>query len=205
MRALLCLSFLLGTRASHATEPEPSSTGAIEPFELPDVPVDQLTETPPQPSFDVGIVSAVCARGADKFWERTQFCLGGLVDVIALRKKETDPGAGGYLQLSSAGFRDLRVGLGGTGIVSLIDWFSLTARGGGLLVVSSDGVQPGLEGYLEFGQRSLSLSSHYALSHSFIMGMQYALAAGDLPASHAMWLGLRIDAIWLTAPVALFR
>lgn len=182
------------------TESPPS-----ENLKLPNVPTGELSAKSPQPSWDTGLLLGVCGVGSERAWEVTKFCIAGLFDVMFLRDQEDETGFGGYLALGSAGFRDVRVSGGVTSVVSLIDWFSLSLRAGGLGVLSSQGVQPGMEGYLGLGHRSVSLRSHYALSHSFFAGMQYALPSSGLPASHAIWVGLQFDGVWLTAPIGLFR
>lgn len=172
---------------------------------LPLVPTSEMSAKSPEPSWDTGLLLGVCGVGEERAWEVTKFCLGGLFDVMFLRKQENETGIGAYAALSTAGFRDVRASGGITSIFSLIDWFSLTARVGGLGVFTPEGVQPGFEGYLGIGQRSVSLRSHYALSHSFFAGLQYALPSAELPASHAIWLGFQLDGVWFTAPLGLFR
>lgn len=192
--------------SSNAEESDGESGSHLsENLNLPEVPDGQISARSPQPSWDTGLLLGVCGVGNERAWETTKFCLGGLFDVMFLREQEDETGLGGYLALGSAGFRDVRVSGGFTSVVSLVDWFSLSLRAGGLGVLSSQGAQPGMEGYLGLGHRSVSLSSHYALSHSFFAGMQYALKGGGLPASHAIWVGLHVDGVWFTAPIGLFR
>jgi hypothetical protein len=159
----------------------------------------------PQPSWDTGLLLGMCGVGNEQVWQVTKFCLGGVVDLMFLRERENETGIGGYFGVSSAGFRDVRFSGGITSVLSLVDWFSLSLRGGGLSVLQSEGVQAGWEGYVGFGHRSISLSSHYALSHSLFGGVQYALPSDALPASHTIWIGLQVDGVWFTAPRALFR
>jgi hypothetical protein len=212
------LGALLGTQVASAEDKpvveaapngeEREEKSAFHPSEnlnLPDVPGGQLAAHSPQPSWDTGLLLGVCGVGNERAWQVTKFCIGGLIDMMFLREQEDETGLGGYLALGSAGFRDVRVSGGVTSVVSLIDWFSLSLRGGGLGVLTSQGVQPGVEGYIGLGHRSVSLSSRYALSHSFFAGMQYALKSSGLPASHAIWVGLQIDGVWLTAPRGLLR
>lgn len=194
----------VGTITSPA-QAEGAAESNDETFDLPPVPVDEMTKTAPQPSWDTGLLLSACGQGDDRVWETTKFCVGALGDVVFLRKKEDEMGLGGYAQVATAGFRDVRGSLGLAGVFSLVDWFALTARGGGLLAVGERGAQPGLEGYLEFGHRSVSLKSRYALSHSLMSGIQYTLQTHDLPTASTIWVGIRLDAVWLTAPVALFR
>lgn len=190
---------LFSTTSATAQEALPENLG------LSPVPATEMSEAGKTPSWDTGLLLGVCGVGNERPWQVTKFCLGGLVDLLFLRDTEDKAGLGGYAQVSSAGFVDIRTSGGITSAISLIDWFSLSLRGGGMAVMSPRGAQPGIEGYLGLGHRSISLRSHYALSHSFFGGMQYALPSGSLPASHAIWAGLRIDGVWLTAPIGLFR
>src|SRR5690606_6557840 len=143
----------------------------------------------------------ICGTGEDATWQRTRFCLGGVADVMWGRRAETEPGAGGYFQISTAGFRDVRPSLGVTGIVSLLDWFTLSARAGGLARLGGSGARPGAEGYLELGHRSVSHRSRYALSNALFGGVQWVAATSSRDyAERTIWIGLRLDGVWLTAP-----
>ncbi len=195
----------LGTFVSTTRAEDEVNSGNPESSYLPPVPTEEMTSKAPQPSWDTGLLLSACGVGKERPFERTKFCLGALGDVVFFRENEDEFGFGGYAQLGTAGFRDVRGGVGLSAVFSLVDWFTLTTRGGGLVVASEGGTQPGLEGYVELGQRSVSLKSHYALSHSLFGGLQYALETTGLPASSTIWIGLRLDAVWLTAPVALFR
>jgi hypothetical protein len=127
--------------------------------------------------------------------------MGGVVDVLWGRAAETEAGGGGYLGVSTAGFRDLRPALGLSGIVSVIEWFTLGGRAGGLIRIDDQGVAPGFEGFLELGHRSVSLRSGYSLSHALFGGLQWvAPLYATESAQTTLWIGLRIDAVWLTAP-----
>lgn len=199
---LVAASALAEEKAEEKASEVPKSD---PPAELPQVPVGELSVKSPQPSWDTGLLLGVCGVGEKSAWDVTKFCLGGLVDVMFLREEEDEAGVGGYLEVGTAGFRDVRVSGGVTSVFSLIDWFSLSVRAGGLGVLSPLGAQPGVEGYLGLGHRSVSLRSAYGLSHSLFAGMQYALPNGELPGSHAIWFGLQVDGVWFTAPLGLFR
>lgn len=176
---------------------------AAEP--LPPVPVDELQGNAPSPSWDTGMLFAACGVKAERFWEKTRFCGGGLVDVIWGRADETEAGGGAYFQVATSGFSDVRPSLGLSGIVSLVEWFTISGRTGGLVRVGQGGPRPGVEGYLEFGHRSVSYESAYSLSHALLTGIQWVSKGTQDPrAETTLWVGLRIDGIWLTAPKMLF-
>lgn len=212
LACLGCFSFAESARADQiplaekdssedrASETEGAPTG--EP--LPPVPVSELRRDPKTPSFDTALLLAACGVGEERLWEGTRFCLGGLVDVVFARKEETDPGVGAYLSVGSAGFRDVRASLGAAGIISLVEWFTLGARAGGLLRMDERGAAPGAQGFLELGHRSVSYKSHYALSHTLFFGADWVAPLQDSRQETTIWIGLRVDAVWLTAPRFLF-
>jgi len=200
-RSLVCLS--LG--GFTALSPLPAKGDDYPTDTLPPVRIDELRAHALQPSWDTGVITGVCGAGSTRAWEATKFCLGGMVDALFWRKSETSPGLGGYGQLSTVGFRDGRLSMGLASIIPLHSWFTLGARGGGLMRFNASGAAPGLEAYLEFGQRSFSFNQRYSLSHSLLVGLQWSAATSSLEPSTAIWLALRFDGYWLSAPALLFR
>lgn len=177
-----------------------SAVFATDDSSLPPVPVDELSGPGPRPSFDVGIVSAVCGVSGTRVWERTQFCLGGMADLLFLRTRDRSPALGGYLEVATAGFNDSRFGFGPSALLPVGKWLTLTGRVGPLLKAGGGGAQAGAEGYLELGQRSFSQHTGYSLSHALLGGLNYTAAGSGLPSGTVIWLGLRVDAYWLTLP-----
>lgn len=172
---------------------------------LPPVPVEELSGNEARPSFDVGLLAAVCGVSGDKFWQRTQFCLGGVADLLFLRTRDRSPAVGGYVQAGTAGFNDSRFSLGVSALLPVGQWMTLTARLGPMLKAGGGGAQVGGEGYLELGQRSYSEHTGYSLSHALLAGLQVHAAGSGLPSGTALWLGVRVDAYWLTLPRMLWN
>lgn len=158
----------------------------------------------PQPSWDTGLLLGVCGVGQARVWQQTRFCLGGVADVIFARTDEEQLGWGAYAQLSSAGFRDARLGAGASLVVPTGSWLVTTLRAGPLLRFEG-GAAPGAQGYLELGQRSVNLRSRYSLSHSLFLGFDWTAANQHVEQNTSLWIGLRVDAYWLTAPAMLFQ
>ncbi len=113
-----------------------STAGAEVPTEgaaLPPVPVTELSAHGPEPSWDTGLVAAVCGVGNPGLWQKTKFCLGAMADALWGRQQETDYALGGYALVSSAGFRDVRFSMGGAYVQPWGDWLMTELRVGPLM------------------------------------------------------------------------
>lgn len=173
-------------------------------LQLPPVPRQELRIRAPSPQWNLGLVAGACGVG-QRLWEGTDFCGGLVADVLFLRRRPSDGGLGGYVQLASSGFADFRGSAGMTGMIPLGRIFTLSARVGGLAVTFAEGAAPGIEGYLEFGLRSLNFSAGYSLTHTLVIGLQHTPGEGSRAGTN-IWLAARIDAFWLVAPFGmLFR
>lgn len=182
-----------------ATAKEPSQV-----LPLPPVPTLELSPRAPQPSWDTGLLAAVCGVGEPQVWQTTKFCMGAVADVLWGRRQETDRAFGGYAQVTTAGFRDVRFSLGGAYLQPLGDWLTAELRVGPLMRI--EGMPAwGAQGSLELGQRSFSYKSRYSLSHALLLGFDFSAKNQHLPANTALWIGIRVDAYWLTAPAMLLQ
>jgi hypothetical protein len=188
---------LFFTQIANAEEPK-------KPAGLPPVPVSELTGRAPQPSWDTGIIAAVCGVGEPGIWQTTKFCLGGMADVLWGREEESESAWGGYAQVSTAGFRDAVFSLGGAFQKPLGEWLSAEFRAGPLMRLESHPAW-GAQGIFEIGQRSFSYKSRYSLSHALLLGVDFTAKNSQLPANTTLWVGIRVDAYWLTAPAMLLQ
>src|SRR5690606_15513184 len=152
---LLASLAMLFSSTARAAEPRESTS-------LPPVPVAELTAQAPQPSWDTGLVAAVCGVGESQIWQDTKFCMGALVDGFWGRKQATDRAFGGYAQVGTAGFRDVRLSVGGAFLQPLGDWFTAELRVGPLMRIEEYPAF-GAQGSVELGQRSFSYKSSYSL------------------------------------------
>ncbi len=179
---------------------EESTSGAA----LPPVPVTELSARGPEPSWDTGLIAAVCGVGEPGFWQETKFCLGAMADVLWGRQQEADHALGGYAQVGSAGFRDVRFSMGAAYVQPWGDWLVTELRVGPLMRIEGHPAW-GAQGSLEIGQRSFSYKSRYSLSHALLLGFDFTARNEHLPINTVFWIGIRLDAYWLTAPAMLFQ
>lgn len=180
--------------------------GAPAETSLPPPAVDEMRVKARQPSWDTGVLTAVCGVGAGPAWQRTRFCLGGMVDALYFRKSEHSPAFGAYGQVATSGFRDFRLSMGASGLTPLVSWVNLSLRAGPLLVASQEGAALGFETFVELGQRSFSYTGRYSLSHAIFGGVQWnAPGAFEQPSGTTLWIGARFDGYWLSVPGLLFQ
>jgi hypothetical protein len=137
-------------------------------------------------------------------WQTTRFCLGAISDVFWGRAKDDDFAAGFFGTITTSGFTDLRVAAGASAVFPLIDWLSGTVRVGPLFYFDS-GPAAGVHSALELGQRAISHSSRYSLSHAVVISFDASFRTPHQEAQSALMLGFRIDGLWLAAPLTLFR
>lgn len=203
VRGALLLAF---SNCAWALDSAASSDGSSSAKPLPPVSIDEMRVRVRQPSWDTGVLMAACGVGADPAWRRTRFCLGGVIDALYFRKSDHSPAFGGYGQMGTSGFRDFRLSMGVSGLVPLVSWVNLSLRAGPMLVASREGAALGLETFVEVGQRSFSPTGRYSLSHALFTGVQWnAPGAFSQPSGTTIWLGVRFDGYWLSAPALLFQ
>ncbi len=173
--------------------------------ELPPVPLQQLRPQAKMPSWDAGVLLAPCGVGSTAIWQETQFCLGALVDVFWGRESSNEFAYGLYGQVGSAGFNDVRASSGAALLFPFFDFMIIEGRLGGLARVNQESVAPGGELFLEWGTRNFSYSQPYSLSHTLLAGLQWTAPSSSSSASTALWLGVRFDGYWLSAPAMLLQ
>lgn len=202
MKARVSSSFVLA--ALLTVQAAEADTVAQTEASLPAFDKSKFESRAPQPSWDTGLLMGVCGVGEVRLWQQTRFCLGGVADLLFRRTTEDRVGWGAYGQVSSAGFRDARLALGPSLVVPAGSWLVTTLRAGPLLRFEG-GAAPGAQAYLELGQRSVNFKSHYSLSHSLFLGFDWSAATENVAENTSLWIGLRVDAYWLTAPAMLFQ
>jgi len=146
----------------------------------------------------VAVRSALCGTGdADGAWQKTRWCNGVTGDLLLLRERSRDFGVGPYLELSTAGFWDVRWGGGGTLLIPATESFPLLVS----LGVNEHALRaPALELSLFFGVRSYNFDGVY----NYALGL-YASGSRDLGADHASLVsaGIELDGFFFAAPVLL--
>ncbi len=137
----------------------------------------------------------MCGIGNDgAVWQRTRLCNGITGDMLFLRHRNRDFGFGPYLEVTTAGFWDLRWGGGATLLVPLTENFPLTVSLG---VVEHELRAPALSVSTFFGARSYNFEGTYNWS----LGV-FASAARDLgePRTTLISAGFEIDGFFVVAP-----
>lgn len=146
-------------------------------------------------------VTGVCGSGTrDAYWQDTCWFNGVRGDVMFGRTRSSDFGIGPYLDASTAGFEDVRLGGGLTGLVPWHAYFPLVLSAGGYARRDDDQWEPGLAAWAFLGSRSYNYHSNYIMAGGLIAGLHYGL--GD---SHetAIVIGAQIDGLLLVLPFVL--
>lgn len=111
-------------------------------------------------------------------------------DVLLLRQRNADVGLGPYVDVATAGFRDVRFGGGASLLLPVHPYVPIIVSGGGYAVHSSVGWRPGVAGWLYVGSRSYNYHSAYGMSGGLMLGYQQNL--GD-PREHLVVIAAQID------------
>lgn len=112
---------------------------------------------------------------------------------------EDESGWGWAVEAGSAGFSDFRAGLSAAGFVPVSHWFGLGFRAGPLLRIEE---LPSFGGrvVVELGHRNFYTETHYSLMHALFVAVDVTAPTQRELVAHSLWLGLRLDGFWLTAP-----
>lgn len=150
------------------------------------------------PQGHVALRTAFCGSGEDgALWQESHFCLGVLGDLLLFRERNRDFGFGPYLELSTAGFFDVRWGGGASLLVPAFEdlpfVLQLGAYGHELDAVA-------LGGSVFWGARSYNFTSAYNLSLGVFLS-----AYRDLDARGATLLvaGFELDGFLIALPFLL--
>jgi hypothetical protein len=150
------------------------------------------------PQWNAGLVTGVCGTGTrDALWQDTCWFNGARGDVMLGRSRGSDFGIGPYLDVTTAGFSDLRLGGGVTGVIPWSTWFPLVLSAGGYARSADEGWEPGLAAWAFLGSRSYNYHSSYVMAGGLIAGLHYGL--GDSRET-AIVIGAQIDGLLLVLP-----
>jgi hypothetical protein len=139
---------------------------------------------------------ALCGVGESRsVWQRTRLCNGITGDLLFFRRRNRDFGFGPYLELTTAGFWDVRWGGGATLLVPVTENFPLVLSLG---VVEHELRAPAWSAAAFFGARSYNFDGAY----NWALGV-FASAARDLaePRATLVSAGFEIDGFFLAAPL----
>jgi hypothetical protein len=140
----------------------------------------------------------VCGLGSDGVpWKTTRPCLALAADLLLGRERNGDFAVGPFVEVSTAGFWDVRLGGGASVLFPVHDDFPLVASAG---LFAHELRSAALGGTLFWGARSYNFHGKYGLA----LGV-YAGATVDLDARREtlVVLGADVDAFFLAAPFLL--
>jgi hypothetical protein len=153
------------------------------------------------PQWNASLVTGVCGEGTrDAYWQDTCWWNGVRGDVMLGRTRNSDFGIGPYLDASTAGFEDARLGGGVTAHVPWNDYFPLVLSAGGYARRDDEMWEPGIAGWAFLGSRSYNFHSSYVMAGGLIAGLSYGL--GDSRET-AIVIGAQIDGLILALPFLL--
>jgi hypothetical protein len=151
-----------------------------------------------EPQGRGGLRAGVCGTGVEHaVWQRITFCPGLTFDLILGRERNRDVGIGPFVEVSTAGFWDVRMGGGVTALVPMHPDFPLAVSAG---AYAHELEAVALGGTLFFGARSFNFHGSYNLA----LGL-FASGAVDLGAEHAtlVTVGADVDLFFVAAPFVL--
>ena len=150
------------------------------------------------PQWNTGLVASGCLLGdRDALFERVAFCGQARGDVLFLRNRVGDFGVGPYLAVGTAAFDDLRISLGASALLPVVDDFPLVLSLGAL---GRDRGDFGLTSSVFWGLRSYNFHSRYNLAFGFFLAGERTF--GSEPQS-ALSLGFQVDGFVLALPFLL--
>jgi hypothetical protein len=150
------------------------------------------------PQYSAGLVTGVCGTGSDgSLWQDTCWFNGARAELVLGRSRSSDFGAGPFLDATSAGFEDVRLGGGLIGVAPFSDSLPIALSLGGYARRDDDRWFPGLAGWLFIGSRSYNFHSNYAIAAGLLVGYQRDLHERG---SDAIVIALQLDALLLAIP-----
>ncbi len=151
-----------------------------------------------KPQYSAGLVSGVCGRGADgSLWQDTCWFNGLRGELVLGRQRSSDFGAGPFLDVTTAGFDDVRLGGGLIGVAPFSDSLPLALSLGGYARRDHEQWFPGVAAWLFLGSRSFNFHSKYGIAAGLLVGYQRDI---DDQANDAIIIALQLDALLLAIP-----
>jgi len=190
--------------ASSALGAEPGAGASGTPGALSEISADEFRPQFRTPAWDLSILGGACLGADGSGSTDLALCLGASGELLFDRKVEEDNAWGAYAQMSSSLVQDARLSLGATYLVPLSEWWMVQAKLAPLLRLT-DHAAPGAQLGLEFGQRSVQYDSAYTMAHTLFVQFDWAAPVSEHSSYCTLFIGLRIDAYWLTAPAMLLQ
>ena len=153
------------------------------------------------PEWNVSALTGVCGTGnRSELWQDTCWFNGVRGDLLFGRERDAGAAIGPFIDVTTAGFDDIRLGAGPAALLSVSGFLPLVVSAGGYARHSELGWEPGLTGSLFVGSRSYNFHSSYGLAVGLLTGLQYGL--GDSQET-AIVIALQIDGQLIALPFVL--
>jgi hypothetical protein len=151
------------------------------------------------PQASAGVTLGAAFPGVVGPSERATVHLGGRADVLFLRSRERDMALGPYLDVATAGFRNVDAGGGAEWLLPVTEDVPVVLSTGGF-VRSGAGRNwaPGLAGSLFCGSRSYNFHSWYGLAVGVFVQTRWL---PESPATLDVVGGVQLDVALLVMPV----
>jgi hypothetical protein len=150
-------------------------------------------------------VAATIGGGISDFRHRERvsqlFHLGVRADLLLLRDRDSDMAVGPYVDFATGGFSTAEMGGGVEWLIPLTEHLPMILSTGGIARTNgADGLEPGIEGTVFVGSRSLNFHSIYGFGAGVFLQARIGVA-GSLR-SDAI-LGIHVDLALLSLPFVL--
>lgn len=153
-----------------------------------------------EPQWNASALTGVCGRGSDgAYWQDTCWYNGVRGDVLFGRTRYSDVSAGPFVNVTTAGFDDLRLGGGATLLLPVTQYLPLGISAGAY-ARRDDSWSPGLSGWLFFGSRSFNFHSSYVMAAGLLLGIEHDVKD---PKQSALVVAAQIDGLVLALPFLL--
>ncbi len=153
------------------------------------------------PQWNASLVTGVCGVGTHQsWWQHTCWYNGVRGDVLFGRSRYSDIGVGPYVDVTTAGFDDLRLGGGGTVLLPITSYIPIGLSAGGYARKSDVGWEPGVSSWLFIGSRSYNFHSSYIMAGGLLIGAQYGLGETH---ETTFVIAAQVDALAIALPFLL--
>jgi hypothetical protein len=152
-----------------------------------------------QAEWNTGLIGGACGVGEQgAVWNRSRVCLGGRTDLLWGRQAPGEAAGGGFLGVTTAGFRDITFEGGGAALLPLGDAWTTVFSLGPALQLRETEWEPGFASWAFVGRRGFNYHGRYAMAWGFVVGYERGL--GSRGAS-TLTMGVQLDGIVLALPV----
>ena len=152
-----------------------------------------------QHEWDTGLIGGICGVGERAaVWERSRACLGARGDLLWGRGAPGEFAAGGFVDVGTAGFRDIVFEGGPTALLPIGPVWTGMLSAGPLVRLREAQWEPGVASWAFIGRRPFNYHGRYAMAWGFVVG--YERGFGNLSGS-TLTMGVQLDGLVLAMPV----